>query len=171
MVELFFTQIPPMDVIQLLDQIPNKKKLKVLEVGLNNYSVYLVQLFESYTSIEPNEKIIQKFKYDCLLQKTKIPVIFNTYFDSFLIANFEKYDVIIIINTFVFFNFINLDKIFDLLNMDGYCLIQIPRKKADIKLWDKYKDMFKNAKKILELNKNLKASVKNKYFRTYLLQK
>ena len=116
-------------------------------------------------------KNIQKFKFECIQNRVKVPIIFNTTFSKFLIANFEKYNVIIMINTFVFFNSLDLSKIFDLMHYEGFLLIQIPRKNADKKVWAENKEMFKSAKNVLEINKNLKMKVKNKYFRTYLFQK
>lgn len=171
MYDIFFTEHPPPEVMELLNLIPDKNKMNVLEIGMNNYSLFLSKLFYEYTSIEPDAKIIQKFKYDCIQNKVKIPIIFNTSFSKFIMANFEKFNVIILINTFVFFNFLDMKKIFELLHYEGYCLIQIPRKNADKDIWNKHKEMFKNAKKILELEKNLKMKIKGKYFRTYLFQK
>jgi len=96
--------------------LKEKNNLKILDIGggSGRFAIPL-SLNNSVTLIEPNEKAI-----NILRQKTKNINIFQGFFENF-INDYEKYDVILMIEVMQYFSDINslFDKVYNLLNDNG----------------------------------------------------
>jgi hypothetical protein len=169
---------PRNELLNMFKLIENKKNMNALEIGAGNLNnaLFLSKKFKSYSCIESNKELLNIH--------TPLPnmILYNMTFEKFMTSNTQTFDVIIFINSIEFLNIKSLKPIEKLLNLNGYIVVQLSRRKPelwgneklcknsihfDINMWKEKKSDLKRFKKMLMNNKYLVEHIKSYKMRFY----